>query len=103
MAQDKSFIQVPPISFVNNTLISASPSTNQTFNQASTTQTFANQTNANANVNIDSGNDFERLTDIEREIVQELEGIRNIGSNAATVQSSGGGDSGPTGLGDTLD
>ena len=103
MAQDKSFIQVPPISFVNNTLISASPSTNQTFNQASTTQTFANQTNANANVNIDSGNDFERLTDIEREIVQELEGIRNIGSNAATVQSSGGDDSGPTGLGDTLD
>jgi hypothetical protein len=85
MAQDKSIILVPPISFINNTLISASPiDTNQT------------------NTNIDGYTDVKRLTNIEAEITKELEDTRDRGANAATVQSSDGG-SGPTGLGDTLD
>ena len=84
MAQDKSIIKVPPISFVNNTLISVSPS--------STDQT---------NTNVGGYNDVKRLTNIETEIVKELENTRNRGANAATVESSGG-NSSPSGLGDTL-
>jgi len=85
MAQDKSIIIVPPISFINNTLISASPiDTNQT------------------NTNVGGYRDVKRLTNIEAEITKEIETTRDRGGNAATVQSSGG-SSGATGLGDTLD
>lgn len=84
MAQDKSIIQVPPISFVNNTLISVSPS--------STVQT---------NIDVGGYTDVKRLTNIETEIIKDLEGTRDRGANTAAVESAGGGSS-PSVLGDTL-